>query len=302
MAQYYYGQSSNPQSGKSKGSGFIIGRVKSIVLSKNKYDGTPNEEYKNPKDLGKITYEILYTNISVGKSNVAFESAYPIFSFIRQYPLISEIVYIVPGPSSNLNESLDRQEYYYFPPYSIWNSLNHNAFPNMEEYAETLRELYNSDEYSNKLRDAADFPSLPVGITFSENTNIRSLKPFEGDTIIESRFGQSIRFSSTILASKTQNPWSNSGAPGSPITIIRNGQGQQKSKDYFEQTVEDINVDDSTIWMTSGQEINIKDISSFPLKSFGITAIESKSVIKKYSVATSNSATSAASQDIANLK
>jgi hypothetical protein len=54
--------------------------------------------------------------------------------------------------------------------------------------------------------------------------------------------------------------------------------------------------------MTSGQEINIKDISSFPLKSFGITAIESKSVIKKYSVETSNSATSAASQDIANLK
>lgn len=302
MAQYTFGQSTNPESGKNVGVPYIIGRVKSIVLGKYKFDGSQDSNYKNPKDLGKITFEILYSGLSSANINEASKQAYPVFSFIKQYPAISEIVYIIPGPSSDLNDSTSLGDYYYFPPYSLWNSVNHNAFPNMQEYQKYLQEFYSSEGYANKLRNAGDFPKLPIGVTLEENSDVRNLRPFEGDVILESRFGQSIRFGSTVLASKTQNTWSNSGDPGSPITIIRNGQGKQKSTDFFEQTVEDINVDDCTIWMTSNQEIVINNIADYPLKSYGVEPIAAKAVVQKYDIATSNTVTSAAAQDIANLK
>jgi len=244
MAQYKSTISSDSTAGESRGSYFIIGRVKSVVLGKEKYDGEPDPNYTGPKDLGKITYEILYTNLNQSRiANISIP-AYPIFSFIKLYPLISEIVLIVPGPSSEMNDGVGKQDYYYFPPYSTWNSLNHNAFPNMQEYAEYLKDFYNNQDYNNNLRQETEFPTLPLGVTFSEAKDVRALRPFEGDTILESRFGQSIRFSSTVLASRNLNTWSNSGELGKPITIIRNGQGKQNTNDYFENTVENVNVDD----------------------------------------------------------
>ena len=91
---------------------------------------------------------------------------------------------------------------------------------------------------------------------------------FEGDTLLESRFGQSIRFGSTINGSAKLNTWSSEGEPGSPITIIRNGQGNIIDKDNFNTITENINIDDASIWMTSGQRIDITNIDRFPLKSF----------------------------------
>jgi hypothetical protein len=267
MAQYLFGQSSDGSLGKSKGSFFIIGRVKSIVLGPENYDGSLNDDYKNPSDIGKIRYEIMYTNINISNANNMTQPAYPIFSFIKQYPVVSEIVYIVPGPDSDLNDNINRQGYYYFPPYNLWNSINHNAFPNLQEYSEYLKNQYTKPEYrgSNKNNEV---PVLPMGYTFSENSNVKEIRAFEGDSIIESRFGQSIRFGSTTINSKKLNNWSNSGDAGSPILIIKNGQGNVLNKDSFSTIVEDLNRDNASIYMTSGQELNINNLGDFPLNSF----------------------------------
>jgi len=267
MAQYLFGQSSDGSLGKSKGSFFIIGRVKSIVLGPENYDGSLNDDYKNPSDIGKIRYEIMYTNINISNANNMTQPAYPIFSFIKQYPVVSEIVYIVPGPDSDLNDNINRQGYYYFPPYNLWNSINHNAFPNLQEYSEYLKNQYTKPEYqgSNKNNEV---PDLPMGYTFSENSNVKEIRAFEGDSIIESRFGQSIRFGSTTINSKKLNNWSNSGDAGSPILIIKNGQGNVLNKDSFSTIVEDLNRDNASIYMTSGQELNINNLGDFPLNSF----------------------------------
>jgi hypothetical protein len=267
MAQYLFGQSSDGSLGKSKGSFFIIGRVKSIVLGPENYDGSLNDDYKTPSDIGKIRYEIMYTNINISNANNMTQPAYPIFSFIKQYPVVSEIVYIVPGPDSDLNDSINRQGYYYFPPYNLWNSTNHNAFPNLQEYSEYLKNQYTKPEYqgSNKNNEV---PDLPMGYTFSENSNVKEIRAFEGDSIIESRFGQSIRFGSTTINSKKLNNWSNSGDAGSPILIIKNGQGNILNKDSFSTIVEDLNRDNASIYMTSGQELNINNLGDFPLNSF----------------------------------
>ncbi len=98
-----FGSSPEGGMGKSGGQYFIIGRVTSIVLGEYLDDNkTKNPDWTNDGDLGKIDFEILYTGLNMVKANKVSKSAWPIFSFIRQYPLINEIVYIVSGPSDGL--------------------------------------------------------------------------------------------------------------------------------------------------------------------------------------------------------
>ncbi len=75
---------------------------------------------------------------------------------------------------------------------------------------------------------------------------IRSLDLYEGDVVIQGRFGQSLRFTGSNSALNT--PWSNSPDDvSSPITILRNG--------YL--PVEHFESDYSGIWLTSDQHIQI---------------------------------------------
>ncbi len=301
MANPYILSPGGGDGGARKGGLFAIGRVKSIVLGEFRYDGIRDPDYTSPKDLGKISYEMLYAakNFPSGKGDSM--PAYPIFTAIRQYPLISEIVLIMPGPDSDMNDDIERQGMYYFPPYSLWNSVNHNAFPNLSEYAGYVNTQFETIQMENKTLNTDAIGKLPLGYMFSEKTDVRNLRPFEGDTIIESRFGQSIRFGSTNIT-KNMNTWSSQGELGKPITIIRNGQGAQNSPDYFEPTVENINRDNSTIWMTSGQTIDIEDISLFPLKSFGEKQKVAASNVQTVNrIATSTEVTSAINQDRSNL-
>jgi hypothetical protein len=254
--------------GIGSGGVFAIGRVKSIVLGKYLYDNTPDPNYKTPKDVGKISYDLLYQTMNFPNDKGSSRPAYPIFSTIKQYPLISEIVLIVPGPDPNMNDNIAEQGMYYFPPYALWNSVNHNAFPNMRDYEAYVKQNSNSEGVNNKQVSEDNPGQLPLGYMFKELLDVRSLRPFEGDTIIESRFGSSIRFGSTNTTKKL-NSWSSTGELRKPITIIRNGQGSQPTKDYFDPTVEDINKDGSTIWMLSGQNVNIDGLSLFPKRSYG---------------------------------
>jgi len=258
-----FGSSPEGGMGKSGGQYFIIGRVTSIVLGEYLDDNkTKNPDWTNDGDLGKIDFEILYTGLNMVKANKVSKSAWPIFSFIRQYPLINEIVYIVSGPSDGLNDNYKNQKLFYFPPFGVWNAVNHNAFPNMDQYSEFLKYQYQQPGYQG----SADISQtkLPLGVSFQENDKVRSLTPFEGDTLIEGRFGQSIRFGSSNIIRSTKNTWStNRDSNGKPITIIINGQGRPSAQnaDKFVTTIEDISRDDSSIYLTSGQVLNTLSIS-----------------------------------------
>lgn len=257
----------NAGAGQLHGQYFIIGRVKKVVMGP--FIGntkTPDPDYTNPGDIGKIKYELLYSPLATSKANQVSEPAFPIFSFVKQYPVVNEIVLILGGPTERLNDSSQNQQYFYFPPYSIWNSSNHGAFPNMYEWQDFLNSYSNKGGYQG---NATNIPKLPLGATFTEKY-VRNLQPFEGDSIIQSRFGQSIRFGSTVPVMKNFNTWSTSGENGDPITIITNSQGNRAGLGKFDNLVEDINKDGSAIWMTSTQEIFLEDINNFPLNSFGV--------------------------------
>lgn len=82
------------------------------------------------------------------------------------------------------------------------------------------------------------------GKYYRPQEQLRKLKLYEGDYLIESRFGQSIRFSS----------YNNAKNEFSPTIIIRNGQNAKSNKVEQSKTIEeDINRDGSVIVFGSNQ-------------------------------------------------
>ena len=65
----------------------------------------------------------------------------------------------------------------------------------------------------------------------------------------------------SLAANKDQNFWYKV-PEGNPITILRNGQGRQVNQEGWIPTVEDINRDASSIYLTHGQIIVIDDIQN----------------------------------------
>jgi hypothetical protein len=234
-------------------------RVKAIILD----DATYPELFKRYGEWASIGVVFFSTvqdprPTEFDENNVAF----PLFSNIKQYPLENEIVYLISLPSTNvLNNTNDRVNYY-FNPLNLWNSIHHNAIPdNVWSKDNTSQQ----DDYSQsdagvtrKVKDGST--EIELGNTFQEKSNIQNLQPYEGDHILEGRWGQSIRFGSTVTNAKIKNTWSETGKNGDPIIIIRNGQADTNT-DAWIPTVEDINKDKSSLFITSNQKIPIQSAS-----------------------------------------
>jgi hypothetical protein len=85
-----------------------------------------------------------------------------------------------------------------------------------------------------------------LGDYFEPQPNIHKLKLYEGDTLLESRFGQSIRFSG----------YNNGDNEFSPTITIRNGEGGESlSKEIGASTEEDVNKDNNIIFLGSGNSL-----------------------------------------------
>jgi len=200
----------------------LIGvRVKSIILDDSTSEGWAA--------LGAIEYQDVTTN------KVNTSKAYPLNSNSRCFPLINEIVYIISLPGSNMNKGNTKKKIYYINNIGIWNHPHHNAFPPNINPPST---------------------GINLGRTFKERSNIHPLLPFEGDFIQEGRWGNSLRFGSTVQET-IQNNWSMYGTNGDPITILRNGQGNQTEEGWI-PIVEDVNNDNSSIYLTSTQQVSLK--------------------------------------------
>ena len=158
----------------------------------------------------------------------------------------------------------------------MWGASHHNAFPDLgdvETYASIIGRNYQESQGTNQPVNTSASGSLtfPLGPNFPEKSNIRSLRQFTGDVTLEGRWGNSIRLSSTIFSDVKENDWSQGSEYGNPITIIRNGQGAPTNNVPWIPTVENINKDPSSIYLTQGQKIIIDDIQkNFSLASLGV--------------------------------
>ena len=190
--------------------------------------------------------------------------AKPYFPNFCNYPLRNELIYIFKLPSSNVQENLERENYYYTTPINVWSNQHHNAIPNIIENKDIpeseQRDYLQIQIGANKKISVLAAP-LDLGKYFTEKSNIKPLKKFEGDVLIESRVGSSIRFGTTVKYNgEPLNNWSKDGFNGQPITIIRNGQGTQGQVGFL-PTEENINSDNSSIYLTNGQQIPLEPSS-----------------------------------------
>jgi hypothetical protein len=228
---------------------FQVAVVKDVVLDDTSKYFTNVGEYNG---LGSIYFEVVKGNYK----SKGF--AKPYFSNISNFPLLEELVYIFSLPSPDIQNNNYKKVYYYITPINVWNSNHHNGIPNIfrnTEVPESQQRDYTQTEAGAVRRVEDGSSDIVLGKTFKEKANIKPLRKFEGDFVLEGRLGNSIRFGSTILLNdKPITPWSTGSSSGDPIILIRNGQGDRGSVGYL-PTTEDINLDPSSIYLTSTQKI-----------------------------------------------
>jgi len=244
-------------------------RVKFVSLNGNDYP-LNWKKYGEYAGMGGILYEELDNPGNQTLESLSF--AKPLYSNISFLPLVNEIVYIISMPDPTVAENVSAgKQFYYFQTVNLWNNVHHNALPNTLANSSTNTQNYESTEAGVEVQSDESINDINLGLTFQERVGIRNLQPYEGDVLIEGRWGNTIRFGSTVNDSIPLNSWSNSGVNGEPITIIKNGQTETQDDPWVPQ-VENINTDKSSIYLTSNQTIPIgasnTDYSSYT-PSFG---------------------------------
>jgi len=232
----------------------IAARVINIVLDET----NPRfKEFGEWNGLGTIEFDLVD---SPTPPNQLYPTARPLDPSVKSFPLINEIVYILALPNTNIGEFASTKTNYYINTIGIWNHPHHNAFPqNSNILPPSQQKDYVQTQLGSVRRVTDQSTEIFLGATFVERGNIHPLLPFEGDKIIEGRWGNSMRLGSTVK--NTPNTWSSTGENGDPITIIRNGQGNQTDEGWV-PTIEDINNDDTSIYFTSTQKIPLEASST----------------------------------------
>jgi hypothetical protein len=168
--------------------------------------------------------------------------ALPSNNNIKNIPLIGEYVLIYKTINSQANAYQQRNQcWYYITTVDIQSSVHANLLPGV----------------SKKIGiDTTSDDNYKPGKTFNLTT-ISPLQPYEGDILIEGRFGNSIRFSNTVKTGGNyykQPKWSGtlSNSTGDPIIVLSNRVENLEGKKFV---TEDIQRDASTLYLTSTQTL-----------------------------------------------
>lgn len=233
----------------------VAARVTDIVLDEN------HPKFENVgqwNGIGAIYFE--FVNQTGTGAPVTF--ALPYDSQIKTYPLINEIVLLFFLPNQQQGKITANKSYFYLKPLGIWNHPHHDAYPNLLTQPQQVRDYQATDQgVVRRVTDGStevelNSPVNPSQNTFVEKADIHPLMPYMGDSLLEGRHGQSLRFGSTAKSqSEISNNWSAAGTNGDPITILRNGQPTKVSDRGWIPIVENISQDLSSVYLTSYQKI-----------------------------------------------
>ena len=183
---------------------FFTARVLNIVLDKESL--LSEEISKIPKGSFNTIGDIEFSFMGKGVDGTFY--AKPFNNHIKYYPLTNEIVLVAKLPSKEMYQSEGNDHWYYMhAPINIWKNENHNAAPLVadsfyKQYQKKIDTYLETDSgISNVERGSADGDltrdlDIFLGNYFKE-LPIKGLKPFEGDLIVEGRWGNSIRMGST---------------------------------------------------------------------------------------------------------
>jgi hypothetical protein len=229
-----------------------VGRVINVILEGDDYKSIGNIEFvgieSTPGDISSVNPQ---NNLTTAK---------PLFPNSKNYPLVNEIVLIFRLPDVGIKSSTASKSLYYLSILSMWNHPHHNALPYYEGNLQpTQQKSYVQTELGSPKITTNQPTEIYFGQTFKEKDTINPLLPFEGDVIHEGRWGNSMRFGSTVQ--NKPNNWSTTGNNGDPILILRNGQGPNEGNGY-KYITEDINTDLGSIYFGSTQQIPLEAAST----------------------------------------
>lgn len=202
--------------------------------------------------------------------------AYPLESNVSEYPLINETVALVTfGGKLYYTKKLN---------YHNWPNNNLDFEIETSTSGKGNNELFSNKPFTGKKESLTNFKGDSgahgfAGKYFVANNKIRTIKRFEGDFLVESRFGQTIHL--TAYDNNRSNDVGDSRYRdykdgGNPMIIIRNRQrplvksgqklvphkklppiiGTDQEKNTGGYLEENINHDGSSIHITSGQTIS----------------------------------------------
>ena len=225
--------------------GYKVGKVYAVMLSPSSVPKKIWEDNGGWGGIGTIVYQEYREDIEVSLKDLTDEfistlnTALPFYPNQKYFPLPGEIVLLMDLPSAPSPITNKTNETYYQSPINAWNSPQ-------------FKGLF-LDEDKSILYDS-----------FIENGDFRGLQTFEGDYILEGRFGNSIRFGSTNKTGNTDlSPWSTNPVElaSNPIVLLSNKHNFKLPGS--ELNVENINLDGSSIYLTSDQSIplNIGNIA-----------------------------------------
>jgi hypothetical protein len=245
-----------------------INRLRGAIISTGRVVSVITDT-ADPSLVGTIEYVDMETHpgdVSTNAPSVLRLKAKPLFTNVKNYPLVNELVLLIRQPNINIKSTTAAKSVYYLNVLSLWNHPHHNAIPysqgqNQSTQAKTLSQI-TAGSVVNTTDQSSD---ITFGDTFLERNTINPLKPFEGDVIYEGRWGHSIRFGSTVKTIQNQTPlndWSKgTSTSGDPILILRNGQGPDVGNG-FDYITEDINTDLGSIYFGSTQQIPLNASST----------------------------------------
>lgn len=242
--------------GRNKGAGLSyeqtslekkVGWVSHIILDET--DKLAIAEKLGSQVIGQIRYR-QSSDLSIPAEKLP--KANPFDKNFKSLPIINELV-----------EIYEQQGGFYYRRIGMDDNPTQTAFidaissnfsPEKDDKQKTTE--YQNTEKTGIVNSSANSSNKPgtYGNYYQPQEGIHKLKLYEGDTIIESRFGQSIRFSAYNNLAGNKDNEGNPKPEFAPTLILRNKESAENNKKERGIGVEeDINRDGSIIAMTSGQ-------------------------------------------------
>jgi len=223
-------------------------RVEDIILSRN------HPAYKSDDDIGTIFFTEIGFNQEV-LNTVSLPRAKPASISNFTYPSIGEVVIVSEGPSANIYPDIDgdisNKILYYTPPINIHSNTTNNALPTPN------RSKKKKNKRSSDIGNESE--EYKLGNYFKENSKLKPLLPGEGDSIMEGKNGQRIRFTTTgpngtnsISNGVTDDPNDGNPSIGDKAMVLSLGNGNQ----------ENITNDAASIYMLENQSLPIDATST----------------------------------------
>lgn len=221
--------------------------IAEVLETKMAFKPGQKDKDGNPLPLGSIEIRIGSHSSNLGQVRNVY--ARPMI-WQRRVPLIGEQVFVVSGPANDWSDAgIKGQGFMYFSPINGTDDLVSHQFPKLWERNTSAPPQGGAGQRkSDKKETGYTFPKSPK--------RVENLQPFEGDDLIEGRFGATIRLGSTVkgdMSVYAEKPtWEGTGN-GDPILIFKVKKPTGGSSPKY--AVEDLKDDDASIYLTSNQKL-----------------------------------------------